>query len=900
MSVQKVVERILPVVSNPNNISQIRNISVIAHVDHGKTTLTDALCVRAGCIGRADGRRFMDIRPDEQERTITIKSSSISLPFLAPVHPRRPPKSPSPPPRGETSAVSPGEEAKKSEKKKKKRKNTPSPPKSRHDPSAELKWGDPDAKAETQRVLVNLIDSPGHVDFSSEVSAALRLTDGAMVVIDCAKGVCVQTRTVVRQALAERVKPVLFLNKVDKMFTKWPDDPEACYQALNKAIESLNAIITVHDPQIMGSVTVHPENGSVGFGSGLQGWGFTLRRFAAIYHDRLGISERKMMKKLWGDNFYDPKTRTWRRNRSGPGAKRLQRGFCRFVLRPLYQLYNACAQNDSEALQKWQRRLGFKFTWELTGLGLFGKIMKRWMPAASPMVNMIHKHLPSPDTAQKYRVPVLYTGPADDAAARAIATADAKGPLMMYISKMIPSGDGSRFYGFGRIFSGTIAPGQTVRLMGADYVPGAKADLNVKPVQSVSLMMGPYTSSVARAGPGCIVGLKGVDKYLLKNGTVSTDPNAHGFIAMKYAVSPVVRTAVRAKSSGQQGRLAIALRQLAQSDPLVQVYRNKDTGEHVVACCGELHLDICLKDLREFMGSAGGIHNSEPVVTFRETVAKEGEDPSLAKSPNKLNRVQASAKPLDEGLEAAVCSPESKSALSDPMVCNDMKRRARALVSEFGWAPATAKKVWHLDCDDGRANLLVDCTKGCQLTDVKDMVIGAFKQATERGVWTGEPVSGMCVDLLDFKLHSDSAHRNARQIAPMTKAVVHATQLMSTSRILEPVFEIVVTTPKHAEGGAFKTLRKRGATILDQKGQHGGDSLITATLPVRRASGFNGDLKGDTSGSAFAQMSFSHWAPVPGDIRDPSSEAHKVVMEIRKRKGMPDKLPDISDYHMKL
>lgn len=177
----------------PHNI---RNMSVIAHVDHGKSTLTDSLIAKAGIISAADAgdKRNTDTRADEQERGITIKSTGVSLYY-------------------ETDVVEAGVK---------------------------------------KPYLINLIDSPGHVDFSSEVTAALRVTDGALVVVDYVEGVCVQTETVLRQALAEKIKPVMMINKIDRGILELQVDGETMYQNFQRVIENANVIISTYECEDMG------------------------------------------------------------------------------------------------------------------------------------------------------------------------------------------------------------------------------------------------------------------------------------------------------------------------------------------------------------------------------------------------------------------------------------------------------------------------------------------------------------------------------------------------------------------------------------------------------------------------------------------------------------------------
>ena len=200
-------------------------MSVIAHVDHGKTTLTDSLIARAGIIagGAAGGARFMDNRPDEQDRGITIKSTGVSLYY-------------------ETDIVEEGEQL---------------------------------------GYLINLIDTPGHVDFSPEVTAALRVTDGALVVVDYVEGVSVQTETVLRQALAEKIKPVLMVNKIDRGVLELQVDGESMYQNFLRVIEDVNVIVSSYEADDMNDeLAIDPTKGSAAFGSALFGWAFTVTHFA--------------------------------------------------------------------------------------------------------------------------------------------------------------------------------------------------------------------------------------------------------------------------------------------------------------------------------------------------------------------------------------------------------------------------------------------------------------------------------------------------------------------------------------------------------------------------------------------------------------------------------------------
>merc|ERR1719191_1135111 len=163
----------------------------------------------------------------------------------------------------------------------------------------------------------------------------------------------------------------------------------------------------------------------------------------------------------------------------------------------------------------------------LTGKPLMKRTMQIWINAADTLLSMLVTKLPSPVTAQKYRTETLYEGPSDDAAAAACRACDPAGGLMMYVSKMVPTSDKGRFHAFGRVFSGTIATGQKVRIQGPHYTPGSKEDLNIKSIQRTILMMGRSTEQIADVPCGNTVALVGVDQYILKTGTITTIEDSH-------------------------------------------------------------------------------------------------------------------------------------------------------------------------------------------------------------------------------------------------------------------------------------------------------------------------------------------------------------------------------------
>ncbi len=205
-------KKIMEIIGNPE---QIRNIGIVAHIDHGKTTLSDNLLARAGMISDqlAGSQLFMDYDDQEQERGITIYSANVSM-----VH-----------------------------------------------------------EFKDDKFLINLIDTPGHVDFGGDVTRAMRAVDGAMVVVDAVDGVMPQTETVLEQALKERVKPILFINKVDRLIKELELTGQEMQERFQKIIAEVNRLIRKMCPEeFKDEWQVNVKEGSVAFGSALLNWAISI------------------------------------------------------------------------------------------------------------------------------------------------------------------------------------------------------------------------------------------------------------------------------------------------------------------------------------------------------------------------------------------------------------------------------------------------------------------------------------------------------------------------------------------------------------------------------------------------------------------------------------------------
>ena len=624
-------------------------------MDHGKTSLADSLIATNGVISsRLAGKlRYMDSRPDEQERGITMKSSAIALFYL--------------------------------------------------EDGAEY--------------LINLMDSPGHVDFSSEVSTAVRLCDGALLVVDVVEGVQPQTKVVLRQAWDEGIKPILVLNKIDRLIVETGLDPQAAYHHMAMVVEQVNALVGemftqevavkeekqrrakqdqveefgVNDVFDWSSgledaddshLYFSPENENVVFCSAIDGWAFSLNTFAKIFSQKLGFSEKVLQKTLWGDYFINMKAKKIFNGAESKGKKPL---FVSLILENIWALYKCVViEKDKEKLERIVSTLGLKVApRDLRNPDprhQLSAVFSSWLPLAGAVLRVVAHILPSPAALSEERAERLIcsqtraftTLPTETQALKEhFIRCQPTGPAIVFVSKMFPvprshlPGNKSRpltqeelaarresararhagraegavelkmeqldlneedcskeqgeeegneiaFIAFARVYSGVLTPGQEVLVLGPKYDPTSSAEMIVEGQEPPSgchatravlsdlfILLGRDLEAIDRVPAGNVVGIAGLANTVLKSATLSSSPWCPAFVPVVQCSVPILRVALEPERSSDLAKLETGLQLLNQADAHVEVVIS-EAGEMLLATAGEVFLRkfvVALQDI---------------------------------------------------------------------------------------------------------------------------------------------------------------------------------------------------------------------------------------------------------------------------------------------------------------
>ncbi|XP_012272329.1 elongation factor-like GTPase 1 [Orussus abietinus] len=671
-----------------NDSSRIRNICILAHVDHGKTTLADSLVASNGIIsGKLAGKlRYLDSRPDEQLRGITMKSSSVTL-----YH-----------------------------------------------------------QYEDSEFVVNLIDSPGHVDFASEVSTAVRLCDGAIIVVDVVEGVCPQTRSALAMSYVEDLKPILVLNKIDRLITETKLSPLDAYIHLTQVLEQVNAVMgelfatdvmereekeqrierepediterglsdwqSVLEEADDSKLYFSPERGNVLFTSAVDGWGFGVKEFAKMFSQKLGFSEKVLLKTLWGDFYFNGKTK---RIMKGAQAKAKKPLFVQLILDNVWTLYETVAiRRDKERMLSMIEKLNVKLTTRdlrhTDPKAQLQAIFTQWLPLARAGLDMVCERIPAPNDLTEEKIERLMSGNSDFAAlpsetqslkdAFLACSSDSEAPLIVFISKMFPierkllpenklkpltpeelalrkviarqmhtsklrdrsqesrsseETDGELemceekreaeedsenvLIAFARVYSGTLRNGSEVYVLGPKHNPRLALERQ-RAGETVQ-----HGTLLKDLKPGWYITKVTIEKlYLLMGRELEpvSQMTAGNIVGIGGLEEHVLKTAtlsstIACPSFSELTALAVPILRVAlepkhptdlqrliaglrllNQADACAVVHIQETGEIVLDTAGEVHLERCLEDLRLRYAKID-INVSEPIVSFRETIVSQ-------------------------------------------------------------------------------------------------------------------------------------------------------------------------------------------------------------------------------------------------------------------------------------
>ena len=451
----------------------IRNLGTAAHIDHGKTTFSDNLIAGAGLMSseRAGEQRALDYDEQEAARGITINAASAAM-----VVPYKDPKT-----------------------------------------GAEMHY------------LVNLIDTPGHVDFGGDVTRAMRALDGVYILCCAVEGIMPQTETVIRQAMKERVRPMLFINKVDRAIVEQQLTPQMMIDKFSKIIAQFNQKIKDVLPAPLNKEwQVSLQDGTVALGSAFNNWAVSIP-----YLGRPEVTERaiklcpELADKLKGKPFN------------------------------LSTVFELCAQEGGQAK------------------------LAKIIPIADVALEMAINHIPNPVDAQKVRIPTIWKGDLNSDLGKQMLACDPKGEVALMVTKIIMDKQAGEI-AIGRLFSGTLTKGMTL------YIAGNPAPQRV---QTVALMVGAERTPVEECKAGNIVAVTGL-KDAIAGSSVSSVKDMEPFERMAHYSEPVVTKAIEAKNMKDLPKLVEVLRTIAKADPSLNIEINNETGEHLISGMGELHLEI--------------------------------------------------------------------------------------------------------------------------------------------------------------------------------------------------------------------------------------------------------------------------------------------------------------------
>lgn len=789
-----------------NYPDQVRNVAIAGHLHHGKTSFMDMLVLETHDIqDRLDARRgkkkeeqlrYTDVLEYERKRGISTKAAPMTLVL-------------------------------------------------------------PNSSGKSH--LVNIIDTPGHVNFADEVAASLRLVDGVVLIVDVVEGVQTTTELAIKHAILEDLPLTLVVNKMDRLIMELKLPPRDAYFKIKHVIEEVNTVIENTIPGRGEKRRVSPEKGNVAFACTSMGWCFTLKSFAKKYSDfypgpakapgfgqpTQSLDVDKFAIRLWGDIYWNPKSRKFSRKGQEENS---QRSFVAWILAPIYKLYAQTISCSAADLKPKLTKLGIKLKpsdYKLDARDLLRLVCQQYFGPSTGFVDMLINHVPSPVEGAQRLLEKHYTGPLDSKTAESMKNCDQDGPLVIHVTKLFNTPDAKSFTSLGRVLSGVAKAGSSVRVLGEGYTIEDEEDMVVATVADTWVAETRYNVWTSGVPAGNWVLLGGVDNSIVKTATIVAqklpeDEDAYIFRPIRHFFESVFKVAVEPINPSELPKMLDGLRKVNKSYPLITT-KVEESGEHIILGTGEMYMDSVLYDLREVYADMQ-IKVSDPVTRFCETVEEMSAIKCYALTPNKKNKITMIAEQLESGISEDIES--GKVNIKDPV-----RVVGKFFEENYGYDLLAARNIWAFGPEDMSPNILQNDTLPSEvdtktLRSVRDTIRQGFSWATREGPLCEEPIRNTKFRITNVELAPEPIFRGGGQIIPTSRRACYSSFLMASPRLMEPVYSCRMIGPSDTKASLYTVLSKRRGHVLSDEAIAGTPLYnVRGLIPVIDSFGFETDLK---------------------------------------------------------
>ena len=743
-------------------LEDTRNIGIMAHIDAGKTTSTERILFYTGVtykIGSVDeGTATMDWMEQERERGITITSAATT--------------------------------------------------------AAWVRYG--------KKYRVNIIDTPGHVDFTVEVERSLRVLDGAVCVFDSVAGVQPQSETVWRQADKYRVPRICFVNKMDRMGADF-----------DHVIRTIRQRLGAHPVPLQ--FPLGREDNFIGIIDFLE------EKVVVWLEETLGAKfEEFPVTKLWDKAFVD----------SRPDVAAALKGSA--IDKTFYDEHRAkvvdyIAEHDDDLIDKYlngvpltleemrhsirKSTLALKIVPVLAGSAFKNK-------GIQPLLDAVIDYLPAPTDVPPLEgvnpdtdEPELRRA-SDDAPFSALAFKIMTDPFVGHVTYI-------------RVYSGVLKSGSYV------YNSGKRTRERISRLLQMHANKREEIEEIYAGDICAVVGLKSVN-----TGDTLCDETKQVILESIDFPAPVISVAIEPKTKADQDKLGVAMQRLAQEDPTFRVSTEPDTGQTLISGMGELHLEILVDRMKREYGVEANV--GRPQVAYRETIRRnataEGKYIKQTGGKGQYGHCKIELHPL----------PKSSENNGKELSTDDLDALAKEVVG------GSAGK-WKFDKE--HRFLFIDKIVGGSIPrEFIAPVEAGIREALDNGILAGFPTVDVAAVLIDGSYHDVDSNEMAFKIAGSMAYKEACAKAKAV--LLEPIMKVEVVVPEESMAAVYGDLNGRRSAIQGSENRSG-VNVIRAEVPLSQMFGYATDLRSRTQGRANFTMHFSHYAEMPAALAQEVIEKNK-------------------------